>query len=416
MSKKRNGQVNPDIPVTRPVMPPLRHYSNELKNIWNSHILTNNGEECRKLAAALGEKLSCPNIVLTSNGHMALELALEDVRLGRGMISRTGKAGYEVITTPFTFISTTNAILRAGFHPVYCDIDPETMTMDPEKIESLITDRTIAILPVHVYGNLCDVEEIGRIAARYSLPVIYDAAHAFGVRYKGRSLAEFGDYVCYSFHATKSFNTAEGGAVCCRNAGSYKRIRQLGNFGLAPEDHGEDVRYIGWNAKMSELHAALGLCNLSDFEEQRDTRRILAGIYRAGLRGIPGITISEIRRTVCSNYSYFPVRIDSEIYGCSRDEVFEMLKSRGIMARKYFYPLASQVSALKVYGYDPEDTPNALRTSREILVLPLYPELSPGKVMEICFLLAAFRNVCIMEGHKAIVHRQKGDKAFRKTA
>lgn len=353
------------IQVTKSALPPLEEYMDELRSVWDSHWLTNMGEKHQKLEAALQDFLGAEQVTLFTNGHLALET----------VIAAMGLTG-EVITTPFTFVSTTNAITRNGLKPVFCDIDPVTYTMDPAKIEALITPETSAIVPVHVYGNLCDTDAIEAIAKKHGLKVIYDAAHAFGVKKNGISAATFGDASMFSFHATKVFNTVEGGAVICRDPDIKKRMDDLKNFGVCGP---ERIVCAGGNAKMSEFHAAMGVCNLRHLDEWIIGRKAVVERYRQNLSGVPGITLSQNQPDVESNYAYFPVVFDGAKY--TRDEAAERLATQDIFARKYFFPLTNHNEA---YGFHGEETPIALHISERVLTLPLYPDLAMEDVDRIC--------------------------------
>ena len=355
--------------VTRSSMPSMEEYIEEIRSIWDSHWLTNMGEKHKALQAELQKYMGVPNVELLTNGHMALELSLQAMNL-QG----------EVITTPFTFASTTHAIVRNGLEPVFCDIDPETYTMDVTQIERLITDRTCAILPVHVYGNVCNTEEIERIAHKYGLKVLYDAAHTFGETYKGQGIGNFGDASCFSFHATKVFNTIEGGAVCYRDPDMGRRLYELKNFGI----HGpEEVDAVGANAKMNEFCAAMGLCNLRHVDEEIAKRRAVVERYREHLEGVDGLRLNVQQPEVRSNYAYFPVVFDENLFGASRNEVMDALAQNGIGARKYFYPLTNTFECF--HGkYDVDATPVALHMAKRVLTLPLYADLSMEDVDRIC--------------------------------
>ena len=355
--------------VTRSSMPEYEEYIEEIKDIWDSHWLTNMGEKHKALQAELQKYMGVPEVELLTNGHMALELSLQAMNL-QG----------EVITTPFTFASTTHAIVRNGLEPVFCDIDPETYTMDVTQIERLITDRTCAILPVHVYGNVCNIEEIERIAHKYGLKVLYDAAHTFGETYKGQGIGNFGDASCFSFHATKVFNTIEGGAVCYRDPDMGRRLYELKNFGI----HGpEEVDAVGANAKMNEFCAAMGLCNLRHVDEEIAKRRAVVERYREHLEGVDGLRLNVQQPEVRSNYAYFPVVFDENLFGASRNEVMDALAQNGIGARKYFYPLTNTFECF--HGkYDVDATPVALHVAKRVLTLPLYADLSMEDVDRIC--------------------------------
>ena len=358
-----------NILVTRSSMPSMEEYIEEIRSIWDSHWLTNMGEKHKALQAELQKYMGVPEVELLTNGHMALELSLQAMNL-QG----------EVITTPFTFASTTHAIVRNGLEPVFCDIDPETYTMDVTQIERLITDRTCAILPVHVYGNVCNIEEIERIAHKYGLKVLYDAAHTFGETYKGQGIGNFGDASCFSFHATKVFNTIEGGAVCYRDPDMGRRLYELKNFGI----HGpEEVDAVGANAKMNEFCAAMGLCNLRHVDEEIAKRRAVVERYREHLEGVDGLRLNVQQPEVRSNYAYFPVVFDENLFGASRNEVMDALAQNGIGARKYFYPLTNTFECF--HGkYDVDATPVALHVAKRVLTLPLYADLSMEDVDRIC--------------------------------
>ena len=355
--------------VTRSSMPELEEYMDEISNMWDSHWLTNMGPKHKLFQKKLCEYMEVENIDLFTNGHMALELTLQAMNL-QG----------EVITTPFTFASTTHAIIRNGLTPVFCDIDPVTFTMDTDKLEDLITDRTCAIMPVHVYGNICNVEEIERIAHKYELKVIYDAAHTFGETYKGRGVGSFGDASCFSFHATKVFHSIEGGAVCFKDKQLGSSLYELKNFGI----HGpEDVCAVGANAKMNEFCAAMGLCNLRHVDNEIVKRKKVVERYRSHLDGIEGLQLNVVQKDVKSNYAYFPVIFEEKQFGASRAEVFDKLAENGIGARKYFYPLTNTFSAF--HGkFDVMETPVALHISKRVLTLPLYADLSMEDVDRIC--------------------------------
>ena len=358
-----------NILVTRSSMPSMEEYIEEIRSIWDSHWLTNMGEKHKALQAELQKYMGVPAVELLTNGHMALELSLQAMNL-QG----------EVITTPFTFASTTHAIVRNGLEPVFCDIDPETYTMDVTQIERLITDRTCAILPVHVYGNVCNIEEIERIAHKYGLKVLYDAAHTFGETYKGQGIGNFGDASCFSFHATKVFNTIEGGAVCYRDPDMGRRLYELKNFGI----HGpEEVDAVGANAKMNEFCAAMGLCNLRHVDEEIAKRRAVVERYREHLEGVDGLRLNVQQPEVRSNYAYFPVVFDENLFGASRNEVMDALAQNGRGARKYFDPLTNTFECF--HGkYDVDATPVALHVAKRVLTLPLYADLSMEDVDRIC--------------------------------
>lgn len=355
--------------VTKSSIPSLDEYVNEIKDIFDSHWLTNNGPKFIELKDKIKDYLDVDNIDLVVNGHAALELSLDALGL-KG----------EVITTPFTFISTTHSIVRSGLTPVFCDIDPDTYCIDPNKIESLITDKTCAIMPVHVYGNICDVEKIEDIAKRHNLKVIYDAAHTFGETYKGVGVGNFGDVSCFSFHATKVFNTIEGGCVTSKDKNLIDKIFTSKDFGIYDE---ETISNIGPNAKINEFCCAMGLCNLRHVDEEINKRKKVVERYRENLKDIEGIKLNIIQEDVKSNYAYFPVVFDKDKFGKDRNEVFKSLLDNGISARKYFYPIASEVDCYKD-RYDSSKTPIALKISQSILTLPLYADLDLDDVDRIC--------------------------------
>lgn len=361
--------MSDQILVTRAVLPEMEEYIDEIREIWDTHWLTNMGNKHRELQEKLREYLEVDNIDLMVNGHMALELSLQALDL-KG----------EVITTPFTFASTTHALVRNGLTPVFCDINPDDFTLDVSKIEELITDRTSAILPVHVYGNICDVEEIQRIADSYGLKVIYDAAHAFGVKRNGRGIASYGDVSCFSFHATKVYNTIEGGAACFHDRDMGKKLYQLKNFGIK---NGEVVDGIGANAKMNEFCAAMGLCNLRHIKEKIKEREVIVKRYRELLEGIFGIQMNIENENIESNYAYFPIVVHEKEFGSTRNEVAAALEANDIIPRKYFYPLTNGFECY--HGkYDQNETPIALHISKRVLTLPLYPDLPLETVDRIC--------------------------------
>lgn len=358
------------INVTKSSMPEFDEYINEIKDIWDSHWLTNMGIKHKTLQVELEKKLNINHVTLYTNGHLALEGCWELLDLP--------KRG-EVITTPFTFASTTHAIVRSGLIPIFCDINPDTYCIDANKIEALITDKTVAICPVHVYGYMCDTDAIEEIAKRHNLKVVYDAAHAFGVKYRGKSSACFGDISMFSFHATKVFNTIEGGALCYNDDSYVQKLNDLKNFGI----HGpEDVNYIGGNAKMNEFQAAMGLCNLRHLDQEIEKRKTVVEHYRKRLSNIKGIKLVEPQKDVVSNYAYFPVVFDGFK---DRDTIFEELKKNNIIARKYFYPLTNTFKCYEnLETADVKKTPVAKYISERVLTLPLYADLSLEDVDRIC--------------------------------
>ena len=373
--------------VTKSFLPPFEEYTEEIRGLWDSHWITNMGTEHEKLEKELRQYLKAENVCLFQNGHLALELSLQALGL-KG----------EIITTPFTFASTTWAILRAGCIPVFCDVLPGTCTMDPDKIESLITDRTCAILPVHVYGNLCEVDAIQEIADRHGLKVIYDAAHAFGVFRNGVSSASFGDLSMFSFHATKVFHTIEGGCVCFRDPDLKDRLFRIKNFGIQENE----TWGVGGNAKMNEFEAAMGVCNLRHLEEQIRKRKAVAERYTERLSGRAGIRFPDQTQGVKRNYAYFPVFFDPEQFGESRDELCARLNRAGIFPRKYFWPCTNDFAfereirkqpgipnaeQLSPDLFDPAKTPAAKRLSEQVLTLPIYGDLDLAAVDRICDLI-----------------------------
>lgn len=360
--------MNREILVTRSSMPPLEEYVEEIAPLWESRWLTNMGVEHKKLEDGLKSYLGVENVALFTNGHNALECILEALGL-RG----------EVITTPYTFASTTHAIVRKGLTPVFADIKPDDYTIDPESVERLITSRTCAIVPVHVYGNLCDVDAVQEIADRYGLRVVYDAAHAFGVERDGVSAAAFGDASMFSFHATKVFNTIEGGAVCFRDSTLYPVLNQWKNFGITSP---EDVEYVGGNAKMNEFCAAMGVCNLRHLDAEIEKRAHVEVRYRERLEGVPGIKLVEPQPGVRANHAYMPVVFGDE-FGATRDEVFDALAGKDIHARKYFYPLVTDYACYRSV-YASERTPVARDVASRVLTLPMYADLALSDVDRIC--------------------------------
>ncbi len=357
--------------VTQSSMASLDEYIEEIRPIFDSKRMTNMGPVYKKLQHQLIDYLQVPELSLFVNGHMALEMGLQAFDF---------PAGSEVITTPYTFVSTTHAIVRKNLVPVFCDINPDDYTIDATKIESLITNRTVAIMPVHVYGNLCDVEAIQDIADRHGLKVLYDGAHAFGVKYKGVGVGNFGDMCMYSFHATKVFNTIEGGAIAFKDKQYQMRLHELKNFGI----HGEDrVTGIGGNAKMDEFRAAMGICNLRYVDKNIAKRKAVAQRYDALLGGMDGIRVMKLMDGVTSNYAYYPIYIDPRVFGESRDDVYDRLMRNDIHARRYFFPATND---LECYAdrFEMQKTPVAHRVSMNILCLPMYADLELDEVERIC--------------------------------
>lgn len=364
------------INVTRSSMPPFEEYVNEIKELWNSRWLTNSGVEHQKLEEELKKYLQINNITLFVNGHTALEAALSTMDF-KG----------EVITTPFTYASTTQAIARTGLNPVFCDIEPEFYTIDVNKIESLITEKTSAILPVHVYGNVCDYKKIAKIAEKYNLKVIYDAAHAFGVTVDDIGIGNIGDAAMFSFHATKVFHTIEGGALTYRDDNLKKDLDAWKMFGMYDK---EDAEMLGTNAKLTEFAAAMGLCNLRHVNDEIAKRKKCVEKYREMLGNIAGIKLCKEQSGVISNYAYFPVYFDAEVFGKSRDDMADILAKNDIFARKYFYPLTSEFTVYKD-KFNIQDTPVAKDVSLNILTLPLYADLAIEDVEKICEIIIRSR-------------------------
>lgn len=360
--------------VTLPYLPPLEEFSKYLKNIWESKLLTNNGKYHKELEQALCEYLGVKYISLFSNGTLALVTALQALRI-------TG----EVITTPFSFVATTHSIWWNNIKPVFVDIDPITCNLDPTKIEAVITPQTTAIMPVHVYGNPCQVNEIQKIADTYGLKVIYDACHTFGVNINGVPVLNFGDLSVMSFHATKVYNTFEGGAIVCHDEVTKKRIDNLKNFGFVNET---TVVTPGINAKMNEVQASMGLLQLRYIDKVIQKRKEIATNYRESLKNIPGLTYMEDMPDVKHCYSYFPVLIDKIIFGKTRDEIYNRLKQNNIFARRYFYPLISQFPTYKgLESAQPGKMTVAENITEQVLCLPIYPDLNFEDVRLICNLL-----------------------------
>lgn len=364
---------NERIYVTKSSMPPYEEYIEAIKPLWESRRLTNMGKYHQELERQLKEYLEVPELSLMVNGHMALELVIQAM----GFLE-----GSEVITTPFTFISTTHAIVRNRLKPVFCDVKPGDGTIDETKIEALITEHTVAIVPVHVYGNVCNVEEIQRIADRHGLKVIYDAAHAFGEKYKGRGIGNYGDASVFSFHATKVFHTIEGGAVTFSEPDLYGKLYDLKNFGI----HGEElVVTVGANAKMNEFAAIMGLCNLKHIDAAIEDRKLRYERYKELLKDVPGIRFFADDQRVKKNYGYFPILVGEEC-AIDRDELYDRLRENNIYARKYFYPLTSEQACFK-NKYENVDLRNARELSEKVLTLPLYEKMDVRQLERIAGLV-----------------------------
>ena len=358
------------ITVTSPLLPDINEFTKSLKEIWESKWITNNGLFHKKLERALAEYLKVPYVSLFTNGTLPLLTALQALRI-------TG----EVITTPYSFVATTHALWWNGIKPVFVDIDPATGNMDPEKIEAAITPRTTAILPVHVYGKPCDTEAIQTIADKYGLRVVYDAAHAFGVEIAGKSILNAGDMSTLSFHATKVFNTIEGGALVMHDEKTKQRIDYLKNFGFASET---EVVGPGINSKMDEIRSAYGLLNLKQVDDAIAARQRVAVAYREGLRGVKGISFWDDTPGVRHNYSYFPIFVDAAEYGMTRDQLYFKMKAQGIWGRRYFYPLISEFSTYRgLESSRPENLVNAHRMADTVICLPMHHELNEEDVERI---------------------------------
>ena len=358
------------ITVTSPLLPSLDEFTESLKEIWESKWITNNGQFHQKLEAALAEYLKVPYVSLFTNGTLPLLTALQAMRI-------TG----EVITTPYSFVATTHALWWNGIKPVFVDIDPSTGNIDPQKIEAAITPRTTAILPVHVYGKPCDTEAIQAIADKYGLKVIYDAAHAFGVEVNGESLLNAGDMSTLSFHATKVFNTIEGGAMVMHDEKTKQRIDYLKNFGFANEI---EVVGPGINSKMDEIRSAYGLLNLKQVDAAIAARQKVAVAYRKALRNVDGISFWDDMPGVRHNYSYFPIVVDAEKYGMTRDELYMKMKDQGVWSRRYFYPLISEFSTYRgLESSRPENLPNAHMMADTVICLPMHHALREEEINRI---------------------------------
>lgn len=359
--------IDKPIYVTSPLLPSLEDFTFLLKEIWESKMLTNNGNFHQKLEEELAKYLKVPYLSLFTNGTLPLITALQAMRI-------TG----EVITTPFSFVATTHSLWWNGIKPVFVDIEPETCNLDPSKIEAAITPRTTAIMPVHVYGKPCKTKEIQEIANKYGLKAIYDAAHAFGVEINGESILNFGDMATLSFHATKVYNTLEGGALVVHDEQTKKRIDYLKNFGFASET---EVVAPGINSKVDEVRAAYGLLNLKQVDHAINSRRKVAIRYRDELQGVKGITFFNDIPGVRHNYSYFPIFINAEEYGMTRDELYFKMKEHNVFGRRYFYPLISTFSTYRgLDSANPDNLPIATQMSNNVICLPMHHALSENEV------------------------------------
>ena len=362
--------------VTRPSMPKMEDFIEEIRPIFDSHVLTNMGPVYKKFQSELVNYLGVPELSLFVNGHLALEMAIHALGL-KDKGEQIG--GGEVITTPFTFVSTTHAIVRNGLKPVFCDIRKDDYCIDADKIEALITDKTVGIIPVHVYGNICNVQKIENIGDKYGLTVIYDGAHAFGEKYYGKGVGNFGDATMFSFHATKVFNSIEGGAVSYFDKRYGVPLHELKNFGI----HGEvEVSAVGGNAKLDEIRAAMGIANLRRVEECIAARKEVHDRYFERLGNTEGITLCETQKGVTPNYAYFPVYFDRVKFGKNRDDIYAALKEHDIYARKYFYPCTNELTCYREYAN--QETPVAHDVSINILTLPIYEGLALEDVDRIC--------------------------------
>lgn len=355
--------------ATRSSMPPIEEYIEEIRPLWNSHWLSNDGTIHSKFESKLKEYLDVENIALFVNGHMALELALSGMNL-KG----------EVITTPFTYIATANAIVRNGLKPVFCDIREDDFNIDVDKIESLITEKTSAIVPVHIYGSPCDVEAIDKLAQKYGLKVIYDAAQSFGVTIDGNSIANYGDASMFSFHATKSFHSVEGGAVVYSDKRWRDILFKVGNFGTIQS---EELEWVYPNAKMNEFQAAMGVCNLNHIDEEIAKRKRISDRYREGLSDVAGIKMVPERRGVRGNYTYMPMTMDPEAFGLSRKELLQKLKDENVFAGTFFEPLIVDFDYYKT-RYREADIPVARKVAESIIVLPMFADMEEEDVDKVC--------------------------------
>ncbi|MGL5230350.1 MAG: DegT/DnrJ/EryC1/StrS family aminotransferase [Cetobacterium sp.] len=364
-------KIDEKIMVTKSFLPPFEEYSKEIEKIWESHWLTNMGPLHEEFKEKLKNYLKSDEITLVSNGHLGLEIALKAFQFPKSA---------EIITTPFTFASTTHAIVNNGLKPVFCDINLEDYNIDCDKIERLITDKTVAIMPVHVFGTPCDVEKIEKIAEKYNLKVIYDAAHAFGVQISERGIGSFGDISMFSLHATKVFNSIEGGVLTYKDEKLRKKLRLLKNFGITGP---ETVESVGINCKMNEFQSAMGLVNLRYIDEQIKKREEITLKYRENLKEVDGLKLLEDKEGIKYNYSYLPILIDEEKFGLNRDTLFQKLQEYNIFTRKYFYPLVVDFDCYKDI-YSGLELENAKYVANRVLTLPIYGELELVKVDYIC--------------------------------
>ena len=358
------------INVTKSSMPSFEEYLNEIRPLWETRWLSNRGAISKEFEIKLQNYLDVNNVALFANGHVALEVAIDAYHFPRGS---------EVITTPYTHCSTTHSIVRNGLVPVFCDINEQDLTIDVNQIEKYITDKTVAIVPTHVYGYICDVEAIDIIAKKYNLKVIYDAAHAFGVTYKGKGIANWGDASMFSSHATKVFHTIEGGIVAFNDLDIFKNIDTLTNFGFVDAEH---VAYVSTNARMNEFEAAMGICNLRHIDDEIKKRKMVVQIYDDMLGDVSGIKILKAQKDVVMNYSYYPVFFDG--YKLTRDEIQMKLANYNIFARKYFYPITPDLDCYKKMYGDIKNIPVSRHAGNTVLTLPLYADLTPNQAEHIC--------------------------------
>jgi len=362
--------------ITRPLLPPIKLVNKKIKEIWKSRWLTNMGSQHQALESELMNYLDVPFLSLFCNGTLALQLAFQALKL-KG----------EVITTPFTFPATVNALYQNDLKPIYCDIKFNDFNLNPEMIEELITINTSAILPVHVFGNPCNIERISKIAEDYNLKVVYDAAHCFGVKYKNKGIGNYGDISMFSFHATKIFHTLEGGALTYNNPELSKNLCLLRNFGIKNE---EEIILPGVNAKMNELQAGIGLLNLKLVNEEIEKRKKLIYIYKENLKFIGGIKYLDEKKNIKYNYQYFPILIDENEFNYNRDHVYEYLKKYNIFSRKYFFPLCTDYKFVK--RENEIHLPNSEKVANQILCLPLYGDLTQEDIGKICKVLLNIKN------------------------
>ncbi len=374
-----NIRINKPILVTQSSLPDKKDFIAEISSIWDTKWLTNNGVVHEKFNQQLREFFESDNVTLFVNGHLALDVAIKALHLSG-----------EVITTPFTFVSTTHAIVMNNLTPIFCDIKLDDYTIDEEQIETLITSNTSAILAVHVYGNPCNVTRLEEIAHKHHLKLIFDAAHVFGVRISDRPISDYGDVSMFSFHATKVFNSIEGGALVYKYAGLKKELDNLKNFGIASA---EDIVAVGLNAKMNEFQAAMGICNLKIFDAEIAKRKVVVERYYEKLRNVAGIRILKYPENMKPVYSYFPILVDEKFYGRNRNELFDELLKHNVVSRKYFYPLTSDCQCYRD-RYSFQDIPVARYVAERILTIPLYADLALENVDTICDIIAAFGSHC----------------------